>query len=222
MTVAIETTWAYYERLAANYDQRIRAVLPGYDLMQEILVDHMCTLLGDAAHVIVIGAGTGNELLRLGRLRPGWQLLGVEPSNAMACVAQKKIECANISNVTLIRSSVFDVEPIVTFDACSLSLVMQLFNVAGKVRLLQHAYRLLTANALLVLFDTCCRDSEAEFSIDLEAMSNHNSRNGLDAQDSANNAATLADRFQLISAEHTEKLLAEAGSTEFNRYSEFL
>jgi tRNA (cmo5U34)-methyltransferase len=203
-------TWARYEKLAPIYDRRIRSVLPGYDLMLSSLAAYMSATIAATARVLVVGAGTGNELLLLAQVESGWTLIGVEPCLAMTQVARSKIASSRVCNTTLVHASIFDIEG-EDFDACSISLVMQLFDKPRKELLLRHVYRLLPAGAPLFLFDTCNLESEQQFNLDLRAMARHNSRNGLSEREAFDNAATLAKQFHLMTPQMTRNLLSDAG-----------
>jgi hypothetical protein len=54
------------EERAAGYDDRIRRVAPGYEALQAALPSVMGTPAPDA-RVLVVGAGTGAELLAMAR-----------------------------------------------------------------------------------------------------------------------------------------------------------
>ena len=206
-----DSTWARYEKLAPIYDRRIRAVVPGYDLMLSSLAAYMSASIAATARILVVGAGTGNELLLLAQAESVWTVVGVEPSLAMTHIARGKIACSRALNTTLVHASIFDIDWDDHFDACCISLVMQLFDNLGKLLLLRHLYGLLPVGAPLFLFDTCNLDSEEQFNLDLRAMARHNSRHGLSERDAIDNAATLAERFHLISPQVIRKLLGEAG-----------
>jgi tRNA (cmo5U34)-methyltransferase len=52
---------------AAAYDDKIRRLAPGYDVLHDSIASLAATQLADDAHLLVVGAGTGEELVRLGR-----------------------------------------------------------------------------------------------------------------------------------------------------------
>lgn len=90
---------------ALAYDQDIRARIPGYDLIQELL----CSILQveapmEQASVLVAGSGSGEEILRLSQQRLGWSFTGVDPSEAMNGLAAEKFQQNGISNHVKIES----------------------------------------------------------------------------------------------------------------------
>ena len=64
------------EERAAGYDDRIRRVAPGYEALQAALPSVMGTPAPDA-RVLVVGAGTGAEILAMARARPDWRFTAI-------------------------------------------------------------------------------------------------------------------------------------------------
>lgn len=54
--------------------------------------------LPDEAHILVVGAGTGEDVLYLARHRPGWCFTVVEPAAAMMEICKNKIETAGFTD----------------------------------------------------------------------------------------------------------------------------
>lgn len=77
------STSSFDDERAAAYDAHIRRLAPGYDALHAMVVSLLSTLLDEDAHVLVVGAGTGAEIRRLGRAHPGWHFTAVDPSPAM-------------------------------------------------------------------------------------------------------------------------------------------
>lgn len=206
-----EPSWAQYDHLAATYDQRIRAVLPGYDLMHELLASYVSEALKEEqSRILVIGAGTGNDVLRLAEIT-GKRIVAIEPSEAMISIADAKTRAANLKNVMLVRASAFEFESSQLFDTCCVSLVLQLFEIQRKRRLLSRIRHLLPPGAPLFLFDTCSRRIADAFALELRAMASHNQRTGLTAEDAVDNARSLASRFHLIPQDDVQELLIDVG-----------
>lgn len=80
------------EERAAAYDERIRRLAPGYDVLHDALASVAASLLGDDAHVLVVGAGTGTEIVRMAQVRPGWRFTAVDPSAEMLDRCRERVE----------------------------------------------------------------------------------------------------------------------------------
>jgi tRNA (cmo5U34)-methyltransferase len=65
--------------------------------------------LGPEGEILIVGAGTGAEILQLGKTNAGWRFLGVDPAKPMLDLAKEKIEAAGLSDrVSLINGFVVD------------------------------------------------------------------------------------------------------------------
>lgn len=49
-------------------------------------------LVRSDGQLLIVGAGTGAEILEFGKTNPDWRFLGVDPAQAMLDVAKEKIE----------------------------------------------------------------------------------------------------------------------------------
>ncbi|MEL6614232.1 MAG: class I SAM-dependent methyltransferase [Bacteroidota bacterium] len=104
---------------AAIYDTHIRRACPGYDTLH----DHIAALLAGAlppeAHVLVVGAGTGAEVERLGRAAPGWRFTAVDPSGDMLAVCAARAEAAGLADRVRYVEGTTDDAPPGPYDAAT-------------------------------------------------------------------------------------------------------
>ena len=93
---------------ALAYDQDIRARIPGYDLIQDLLCSVLQVEVSEEnASVLVAGSGSAEEICRLGQQHPQWTFTGIDPSAAMNALALKKLQARElISRVQLEEKSV--------------------------------------------------------------------------------------------------------------------
>jgi len=79
-----ETAAQYFDaERAAAYDDRIRQLAPGYDVLQDTVASVLATRLSETARLLVAGAGTGAEIVRMGEAHPQWRFTAVDPSPEM-------------------------------------------------------------------------------------------------------------------------------------------
>jgi tRNA (cmo5U34)-methyltransferase len=148
----------------AGYDTLIRQVVPGYDDL------HLAVLAAlapapDGADVMVVGVGSGSELVTLGRGRPGWRLTGVEPSDQMIRISRARLDRAGIGDRVMIHHGYVDDLPAGTsFDAATLICVLHFLPDDGaKLGLLRSIAERLRPGALLALVDCCGEAGTAAF-----------------------------------------------------------
>lgn len=151
-----DTTQHFDDQKAEAYDRVIRQVVPGYETLHEmikVVLNHY--VLGTNAHLLSVGCGTGVELLTLGENFPAWNFTGVEPSGAMAKVAQANVEIKQMSDrAKVVEGYVDDLPGDVRFDAATLILVMHFVPDDGsKEALLRSIAQRLQPGAPLILAD---------------------------------------------------------------------
>ena len=81
-----------------TYDQRITKLIPGYELLHQLTAAKLTLLLPEEANILVVGAGTGKEILQLSKLDASWQFTALDPSEDMLDIAQSNFKQQNINN----------------------------------------------------------------------------------------------------------------------------
>ncbi|GEO80921.1 class I SAM-dependent methyltransferase [Pararhodospirillum oryzae] len=143
---------------AQAYDDTIARALPGYALIHDMAAVLMKVLLPAGARVLVIGAGTGTDILRLGQDNPGWRFLGVDPSPDMLAVARQRVATVpGLEERVDWHAGALDTLAADTpaHDG-ALSVLVSHFlpdTPSGKAALLGHAARFLRPGAPLMLAD---------------------------------------------------------------------
>lgn len=81
------------EERARTYDAGARTVMAGYEGLHEMARDGLAAYLEpeQTARVLLLGIGTGYEAEHLQQRFPGWQLIGVDPSEPMLKVARQRL-----------------------------------------------------------------------------------------------------------------------------------
>ncbi|NJM64784.1 MAG: class I SAM-dependent methyltransferase [Acaryochloris sp. RU_4_1] len=109
---------------ATEYDVAVRQSIPGYDALLSMLAALFQIYLTNGAHILIVAAGGGNEIITLGQTNATWQFTGVDPSEQMLALAQSKVESVGLGDrVTLHRGIAQDL-PIQPFNAATSLLVM--------------------------------------------------------------------------------------------------
>ena len=180
--------------------------LPALHRMTELLLAEVVPADG---RVLVLGAGGGLELAAFAAARPGWQLVGVDPSAAMLGLAQETLgACA--SRVELIGGTI-DAAPDIPFDGATCLLTLHFLTPAERLQTLRSLRQRLRPGTPLVVahhsFDTT-DESKARW---LRRYATFASPSGtLDANADAAIAA-MGQRLPVLAPEAEVDLLAQAG-----------
>lgn len=82
---------------SSTYDRKIRASLPGYEALHAMVDDLLRFALPAEAHLLVVGAGTGMELVTLGAAHPGWRFTATDLSSDMLAIGRDAVEAAGLA-----------------------------------------------------------------------------------------------------------------------------
>ena len=78
---------------AKSYDARIRRLVPGYSVLQELIAPVLAARIGrGAASILLSGAGTGAELSELAFQSTQWCFTAVDPAADMLAIAGRRAE----------------------------------------------------------------------------------------------------------------------------------
>lgn len=110
--------------LATEYEKGIRRTLPSYDAMLRLTQTFFQSTLPDEAKLLIVGAGSGNEILQLAEQKPDWSFVGIDPAEAMLLFAKERLKTLP-NNITLLHGTLLETElPVSQFDAASCILVL--------------------------------------------------------------------------------------------------
>ncbi|MEX3746666.1 MULTISPECIES: class I SAM-dependent methyltransferase [Lysinibacillus] len=110
--------------LANEYEKGIRRTLPSYDAMLRLTHTFYHSTLPEQADFLIVGSGSGNEILQFAEKRPHWSFVGIDPSEAMLQIAEERLKPLP-NNMSLHQGTILDsLLPSVKFDAASCILVL--------------------------------------------------------------------------------------------------
>lgn len=64
---------------ASEYDRMAQMSIPGYEAIHQMVLAFLRFKLPEIANLLIVGAGSGMELVTFGRGNSQWQLLGLDP-----------------------------------------------------------------------------------------------------------------------------------------------
>ena len=115
--------------------------------------------------VLVVGSGTGMEIINLCQRNPHWRFTGVEPSADMMTIAKSRLKTRGFQERVNLHQGYVDSLPATkVMDAATLILVMHFIpNDGSKLLLLQNIAKRLKPGANLVLADLHGERESASF-----------------------------------------------------------
>jgi len=208
-----------YAKGAAGYDERIRKTFPFYETIHTAINAVLRVYLKPESEILIVGAGTGPEILELGKTNPGWRFLGVDPAQHMLDLAKEKIEAAGLADrVSLFHGFVGDL-PIDKFhDGATVAMVLHFVpDDGGKLKLICDAAKRLKLGAPLVLMD------HADLSVPgsklfLEAWKHQQNLAGVKWEEVESGMKERIKAIHFVSPSRIEQLLAEAGFHRVQRF----
>lgn len=219
-----DATTHFDESLAAKYDRRIRLFCPSYDALHQMIVPWL-QLLPEYSTFLSAGAGTGAEIINLGKRFPSWRFVGVDVSFDMLNACQNQVAEAGITNrATFFNGRLQDYQSPAPFDAASSVFVAHF--IKGREEKLAY-FRSIAANlkpgGLFVLADLFGDKGSPEFERLLNAWLLSYASHGISAEELAQDQAHIERDVSFIPEGELVTLLSEAGFvTPIRFYQTFL
>ncbi len=204
----------------SDYDKTVRMVLPGYEAMQMMGLSVLKSQLPSTANLLVVGAGTGIELIKYAQSCPEWQMLGVDPSADMLAIAQSKIQQHQYEQrIKLVTGYTQDLPTTTPYDAATSILVMHFIPDDGaKLEFLQAIAARLQPSANLILVDVFGDKNTPEFTTTLDYIKHYWQEMGLPAQKSEELIEIMHHSVYPIPETRLFDLFTEAGFTLPHRF----
>ncbi len=209
-----------YAKGAADYDQRIRNLFPFYEMIHAAINAILRGVLGAESELLIVGAGTGAEILELGKTNPSWRFLGVDPAKAMLEVAKEKIEAAGLSNrVGFFNGFVADLPIGKLFDGATSAMIMHFVpDDGGKIEFLRAIAAHVRPSAPFVLIDAYGDLTASESQLLIEAWKQQQVLAGVNWDKVESDMKERLKAIHFVSSERIEQLLAEAGFHRIQRF----
>lgn len=204
---------------SADYDAQIVRMVPGYEVLHRLVGVCLGQDLAAEARVLIVGAGTGTELIELAQAHPQWRFTAVEPAPAMASLAIRKLETLGLSDrVTWHQGPLENLADEEPFDAATLLLVLHFLpNNGEKLELLTEISNRLTPGAPF-LIASYIGDPETTRTRKLYELNRSWAvSHGVDAQVVAQNINLDRKDVYLVPEERVKSLLRDCGFIDVQR-----
>lgn len=207
-----DVTTHFDENLAAKYDRRIRLFCPSYDALHQMIVPWLQGLPESSAFLSA-GAGTGAEIVTLGKCFPSWRFVAVDVSPDMLNACQHRAAEAEMANrVTFFNGRLQQYQSLGLFDAASSVFVAHF--IKGREEKLAY-FRSIAANlkpgGLLILADLFGDKGSPDFERLLHAWLLSYALHGVSAEVLVQDSAHVERDVDFIPEGELVALLNEAG-----------
>jgi tRNA (cmo5U34)-methyltransferase len=177
-------------------------------------------VLGAESEILIVGAGTGAEILELGQTNPYWRFLGVDPAQPMPDLAKEKIEAAGLADrVCLFNGFVGDLPIGKLCDGATAAMIMHFVpDDGGKIEFLRAIASRVKSGAPLVLMDANGDLTAPESELLIEAWKQQQNLAGVKWDEVESGMKERMKAIHFVSCERIEQLLAEAGFHRIQRF----
>ena len=143
------------QQVVEGYDQHIRKLIPGYELIHLQVHAILTAYLNPQAEILVVGCGTGYELQYLAERFPQWRFTAIDPAINMLEKAQQHIQQLGLEqNITFVHGDTSVLAQIdKKFDAALAILVSHFVAYEHKANFFQEIAQSLTPNGLCISYD---------------------------------------------------------------------
>lgn len=205
-----------------RYEQSIALKIPGYshmhDLMERLLAASFAN--NNDIHILVAGAGGGKEVALLASRHAGWTLTGVDPSQPMLQLAERRVaEAGSGSRVKLQPVTVEELPEDIVYDGATSMLMLHFLQgmEAKRLFLTGLAARLKPGAPLIIAAVNADLRSPAH-PIMMQAWKDHMLSVGVLPEEWERFAASLGRESDPICSEEMTQLLTECGFSHITRY----
>lgn len=206
-------------KVVDGYDQHIRKLIPGYEVIHLQVDAILQSMLPPNAHILIVGCGTGYELEYLLKRHPNWKFTAVDPSLTMLQKAQKQVELlGKSSQVTFVHGETSALPLENCFDAALSILVAHFIEDEIKPVFFKDIYDRLKEKAVLLTYDlmTCVNAQQ------LKALRYLCLAQGLTEEQCQKMLERMDQDFFSLTTEGYIKLLEKAGFESVQSYTQIL
>ena len=198
-----------HPKVVESYDEHIRMLIPGYELVHLQIQAILKTQLKPNARIVVAGCGTGYELEYLMRILPEAHFVAFDPSEQMIAKARQRFE--HQPEFNRIEFHVSDASILAQytnqFDAALAILVSHFLSQADKKDYFKDIYSSLKETGFCLSYDLMQFQNQAQI-LQLQDLTQ---RLGLAKKQSEAMIERIDEDFHLISIDEMHQLLRSCG-----------
>lgn len=196
-------------KAVAHYAEGPPRQVPGFHDLHTMALVLLSETVPRDGRVLVLGAGGGLELSAFAAARPGWRLVGVDPSAEMLGLAIAAVAPWR-DRVTLHLGTV-EIAPDGPFDGAVCLLTLHFLEPETRLETLQALRQRLQPGAPLVVAHHSVPGDAQERGYWLAKYAGFAAERGVPAEQAQRARGAIASRLPLLSPAQDEALLVEAG-----------
>ena len=204
----------------SEYDDMVRQALPGYEAMHQMALACLRARLLDEANLLIVGAGTGMELIKFSKSNLKWQVSGVNPSENMLAIAKNKIQQYGLSEqVKLFQGYTNDLPETSIYDAVTSILVMHFIpDDGGKLAFLKSISSRMKSSSIFILVDVFGEKGTDDFREMISLVKSFWEETGITEAKKSEILETMENGVYPISETRVLQLLEQAGFSKVMRF----
>lgn len=207
----VELSQGFDQDRAERYDRVVEKVVENYPALLNCTAWSLRAWLPCPARILVVGAGTGNEILRLAEIGPDWTFVGIDPSLEMIDKAAQKIDDAGLaSRVHLVCGDVSKLTG-ERFDAATCLLVSHFIPTLSKRRALFRQIRGLLSNYSPLIISELVNGEKQPCPWYADVWSAGAINRGMREENAKKMLTTLGEEVYLYTARATAQNLKKSG-----------
>lgn len=206
-------------KVVEEYDQHIRKLIPGYEIIHQQVDAILQSALPPHAHILIVGCGTGYELEYLLKRHPSWEFTAVDPSFTMLEKAQKLVaDLGRSAQVRFVHGETSILPDHAYFDAALSILVAHFIADENKPTFFSEIYDHLKEDGILLTYDLmACTDPQQFQALRYVCLAQ-----GLTEVQCQKMLERMAQEFFTLSFTDYQQLLHSTGFMDVHSYSQIL
>jgi tRNA (cmo5U34)-methyltransferase len=201
------TEIAFSEKNASDYDSQRERLSPIKDALH-LCISMLLSKLPSDSRILIVGAGTGSELIHLANTYPLWKFTVVEPASAMLDVCRQRAEKSGISSRCTYHEGYLDSLPDTgCFDVATSILVSHfIVNREDRIKYFSEIASRLHPDGYLVEVGLASDMSRPEYKKLLEVWINMHDYAGMPV-----NIESFGNKVAVLPVEEIESIVESAG-----------
>jgi len=209
---------------ASDYDRMMPIWTPDHKIINETIKYLLLSILPEPSNILIVGSGTGTEIVTLAQNTPKWQLTGIDPSPEMNSQANQKIAQYQLeSQCNIIEGTLSSIPQNSTFDAATLLHVLQFMPDNGyKLNTLKDIANRLKPGGKLAIVDFFGTRSHPVFIQQRTALFRYILSGDLTHTQTQESLTKALEEVQFVSEKRMMELFIQAGFKNIQRFYQVL